>query len=167
MTKSDSRQPVLNDKSYFRDGNTLFAPNEEGEIVAHHVVNMTSEIVVPGSSDKVNITGTVEQVIAYINTNFPDYEWPDVEDLNDDMPKISAEDNTVYCNVGDQGYYYTATLVMSFLRHFGGHTVNVGGGPAACATASCQTDSGGNLIAFWFCNDVSVRTLMHAISMST
>lgn len=108
------------------------------------------------TSTQVNITGTVEQVMAYINTTFPDYAWPDVEDLDTTTSNFSAVDNTVYCNVGKQGSYYTATKVMKHLRHFGRHILKVGGGPAACAQASCRRRESATTtpVAFWFCNDV-------------
>jgi hypothetical protein len=164
MAKKNSKQAVLNGSSPLRDGNTLFAPNAEGEIVARPIVNMTTEVDVPGTSAKVKVTGTVEQVIAYINTNFPDYVWPDVEDLKTITSKVSAVDNTVYCDIGKQGSYHTATIVMTHLRHFGSHTINVGGGPAACVSASCHTEDSGTTVAFWFCNDVgdSLRAVINA-----
>lgn len=99
--------------------------------------------------------------MAYINTNFPDYAWPDVEDLDTATSdtatsNFSAVDNTVYCNIGRQGSYYTATMVLNHLRHFGRHILKVGGGPAACAQASCRRRQSATTtpMAFWFCNDV-------------
>ncbi|KAI3400580.1 hypothetical protein diail_2782 [Diaporthe ilicicola] len=146
---------VLNDNSVFRDGDTLFAPNAKGETVAHPIVNMTSEIDIPGASAKVNITGTAQQVIAYINTNFPDYVWPDVEELNTTASKVDAEDNQVFCDVFLQGPFPVAAVDYKDLRQLGSHFINVGQGPSACVQASCHTDVHGRTVAIHWCNDVS------------
>lgn len=155
LAKSDSKQAVISGNSAFRDGDTLFAPNAQGEMTAHPIVNMTSEIDIPGTSAKFNVTGTVEQVMAYINTNFPDYVWPDVEELNTTASKVTAEDNQIFCNVFQQAPYYEAALAIKQLRQLGSHSINVGQGPSNCVQAACHQDMLSRRATIWWCNDVS------------
>lgn len=153
----DSNQAVLNGDTIFRDGDTLFAQNAQREMIAHPIVDMTTEIDIPGTSTRVNITGTVEQVIAYINDHFPNYVWPDDDELdNTAAAKVTAEDNQVFCDVFKQGSYYVAKRVIKHLRHWKRHKINLGPGPAACTEVSCRIDAYKQTMAIWFCNDVSV-----------
>lgn len=117
---------------------------------------MTTEIQLPGMADKVKVPGTIEQVVAFIDANYPDYDWAADQDSNATMSQFSPGDNTVYCNIGKQGSYYTAAMTQKFLRRFGWHKISVGPGPGHCYKATCRTDSGSVVpVAFYFCNDVS------------
>jgi hypothetical protein len=98
---NNSKQAVQvpNVNSVYRQGNTLFAPNANGKIVGRPIADMVTEMNVPGTSDKIRIPGTVEQVFHYIHTNFPNYIWADVEDPNTKSSKVPYMGNTVYCNI--------------------------------------------------------------------
>ncbi|KAL1853901.1 hypothetical protein Daus18300_011643 [Diaporthe australafricana] len=137
----------------FQDGNTLLAPNAQGKMIAHHIVNMTTEIAIPGTSDKVNVTGTVEQVIAYINATFPDYVWPGVEELNTTASQATAEDNQVFCNVFEQTAYYEASLAIKYMHQLGSHLIKLGDGPSNCAQVACHQDLLARRATIWWCND--------------
>ncbi|POS69421.1 hypothetical protein DHEL01_v212183 [Diaporthe helianthi] len=143
---------ALTGDSPIPNGHVLSSRSLEGELV-----NMTTEITFPGPLGKVNVTGTAEQVIEYIKTEYSDYEWPKVEDSDANTSKVQAEDNTVYCSVGRQGSYPLATEAMSDLRQLGSYIFNVGGGPGTCVQVACKSDldSGEHHLstAIQFCND--------------
>lgn len=123
--------------------------------MARPIVNMTTEIKVPGAADKINVPGTIEQVVAFLDTTYPGYEWPADEDYSATSSQFSPEDNTIYCNIGEQGSYFTAAMTQNFLRHFGYHKLSVGPGPGNCYRATCRTELGSVPVAFYLCNDVS------------
>lgn len=117
---------------------------------------MTTEIQIPGTADKVIVPGTIEQVAAFIDATYPGYEWPADEDYIVTASQFSPEDNTVYCNIGKQGSYFTAAVTQNFLRQFGYHRISVGAGPGNCYRATCRTERGSVVpVAFYLCNDVS------------
>ncbi|KAG8158426.1 hypothetical protein KVR01_011548 [Diaporthe batatas] len=147
-----SAKAALNGISTFRDGDTLFAPDRDGKIVAHQIINMTTEVQLPGMADKITVPGTIEQVVAFINATYPGHDWVADEESNATTSVFSPEGNTVYCNIGKQGSYYTAFMIQTYLRHFGSHKNSVLPGPGHCFRVSCRKDYD-RTAAFYFCND--------------
>lgn len=137
---------------------TVLAPNAHGEMTMYTIVDPTWELNIPGApgTDKINVTGTADKVIEYINTNFPDYLWPDVNDLNTTPPEKAAQDDPKpNCNVFTLGPYPMADLCQKTLKQVGNHYFNLGSGPGTCSQVQCRNDLNGRQAAIWWCNDVS------------
>lgn len=150
-------QVVLQNTPTIFDNGTLLAPNLHGEMILHTIVDMTWELDIPGTSDKINITGTANKVIDYINTNYPNYVWPDVDELNTTSSVMASEIPGPYpnCNVFSLAAYPMATAAQKALSELGNHRFNLGKGPATCAQAECKEDLQGRHAAIFWCNDVS------------
>lgn len=149
-------QAIPNNTPIFFDNDTLLAPNAQGEMVMYNIVDLTWELDIPGGPGKINVTGTADKVIDYINVHFPDYVWPDVRDLNTTSPEKAAQDDPKpNCNVFDLAPYPVAQLVQEIVAKLGSHYFNLGSGPRTCAQVECRNNFGDRHAAIWWCNDVS------------
>ncbi|KAH8764830.1 hypothetical protein F5883DRAFT_715466 [Diaporthe sp. PMI_573] len=136
------------------DNGTLLAPNVHGEMVLHTIVDLTWEVDIPNTSNKINITGTANKVIDYINTNHPDYVWPDVSKLNTaSLGKTPARRGPKpNCDVFSLAPYPKAHEAQSGLEMIP-YTLHLGPGPRTCGQAQCVNDLQGRHAAIWWCND--------------
>ena len=138
------------------DNGTLLAPNVHGEMVLHTIVDLTWEVDIPNTSNKINITGTANKVIDYINTNHPDYVWPDVSKLNTASlgKTLARRGPKPNCDVFSLAPYPKAHEAQSGLEMIP-YTLHLGPGPRTCGQAQCVNDLQGRHAAIWWCNDVS------------
>lgn len=150
-------QFVLQNTPTFFDNDTLLAPNIHGEMVLHTIVDMTWELDIPGTANKINITGTANKVIDYINTNYPNYIWSDIDELNITSLEMAIAIPGPYpnCDIFSLAPYPMATAAQKSLKELGNHYFNLGNGPGTCAQAECKEDLQGRHAAIWWCNDVS------------
>lgn len=157
-TDKRSNQAVPHNTPVFYDNDTLLAPNAHGEMTLYTIVDPTWELDIPGSSgrEKINVMGTADKIIEYINTHFPDYVWPNIHDLNTTPPEKAAQDDPKpNCNVFSLGPYPMADLCQKTLKQIGSHYLNLGSGPGTCSQVECRDDLNGRQAAIWWCNDVS------------
>lgn len=151
------RQIVSQNIPTFFDNDTVLVPNAHGEMVLHTIVDLTWEIEIPDAPHKINITGPASKVIDYINTNYPDHVWPDVDKLNTGSPGkvLQSPGPKLNCNVFGLTPYPLANTVRMSLASLGNYHFSLEKGPATCAQAECSRDLQGRYGAIWWCNDVS------------
>ncbi|KAG6368747.1 hypothetical protein INS49_002961 [Diaporthe citri] len=140
----------------FYDNDTLLAPNAHGEMTIYTIVDPTWELNIPGASDseKIKVTGTADKIFQYINIHLPDYDWPDVDNLNSTSPEKAAQDDpTPNCNVFGLAPYPMVNLCKDTLKQIGNHYFNLGSGPGTCAQVQCRGDLKNRHAAIWWCND--------------
>ncbi|POS76702.1 hypothetical protein DHEL01_v204904 [Diaporthe helianthi] len=152
----------------FFDNNTILAPNVLGEMVLHTIVDLTWEIDIPDAPYKINITGPASRVIDYINTNYLDHVWPNIDKLNTSSTSKVVQDPgpTLICNVFGLTPYPLATAVRKRLESLGNYHFSLGKGPAACAQAACLNDLQGRSGAIWWCNDGDSQAVASASEIS-
>jgi hypothetical protein len=134
-------------------------------MVLHTIVDLTWELNITGTIEKINITGTANKVTDYINTNYPSYDWPDNKVTNITSDKgIVASGSSPNCDVFSLAPFQMATAAQKVLNELGEHYINLGKGPGNCAQVECKEDLQGRHAAIWWCNDVSgiSRPLLHA-----
>lgn len=121
----------------------------------YDIVDLTWELNI-GASNKINITGSADMVIDYINSHFPDYIWPDVDESNTtSSEKTPQDDPKPNCLVYDLAPYPTANDLAKGLQQQGSHFVIQGPKPHTCGEVRCHADLMGRTAAIWWCNDVS------------
>lgn len=122
------------------------------------IVEPTWEFNMPGVSEKINIniTGTADKVMEYINIHFPDFDWADVDDLDTTPPEKAVQDDPKpNCNVFTEAPYPMASGCHRIVKSLGSHLFNLGSGPRTCSQVQCRDDLQGRHAAIWWCNDVS------------
>lgn len=126
-------------------------------MVLHTIVDLTWEIDIPDSPHKINITGPASKVIDYINTNYPEHVWPDVDKLNTSSPGkvLQSPGPKLNCNVFGLTPYPLANTIRKSLASLGNYHFSLEKGPATCAQAECSQDLQGRYGSIWWCNDVS------------
>ncbi|KAK2598267.1 hypothetical protein N8I77_011691 [Diaporthe amygdali] len=154
IANEELNQVAPHDIATFHDNGALLAPNVYGEMLIHTIVNMTPEFNVPEVLDKSKVTGAADQVIAYINTHFAQYIWPDIDELNTISSEKPAQDNpTPNCNIFTLAPYNLANDSLKDLKQLGNHYFNLGPGSRTCSQVRCREDSTGRRAAIWWCND--------------
>lgn len=149
-------QVVPHNTPVFYDNDTLLAPNAHGELTMYTIVDPIWELNIPGSlHDNINVTGSANKVISYINTYFPDYVWPEVGGPNITAVRKDTPDPYPKCDVFDLAPYPLAIAAQKDLKSLGNHLIHLGKGPRTCAEVRCKADLKGRHAAIWWCNDVS------------
>lgn len=146
-------------------GATLVSPNQEGnQNVTYSIVDLTWVLEAEPHIPKHLFTGTVNQVVHHVKTNYPAYPWPRVNGVSsrlgggnatttngtsvEDLSHPNAGGN-VQCWRFDLCTISAAWEGINYLLQVPGQPKE-GPGPGSCGRVSCADDAG-----IWWCNDVS------------
>ncbi|KAK0618993.1 hypothetical protein B0T14DRAFT_565892 [Immersiella caudata] len=128
----------------------------DSPIPGYEIVDIQWSLQAFPGGEYINVTGTVEQVVAQLTKINPDYEKNVLAAAN--MTRLGADAES-----GLWHYLYHDCLtwpvawtrrVWEGIMYLDGHdgVPTMGPGPAACARVSCSWDS-----AIWWCNDDPVE----------
>ncbi|KAK4210111.1 hypothetical protein QBC37DRAFT_293148 [Rhypophila decipiens] len=125
----------------------------EAPIPGYKVQEMTWKVDPFNNGTIVEITGTVQDVIAElykINPQYLEHHFM-VDDDSDKLTITHKQDNHVICNPRPGHWvharYYPIQDGISYLRQIGGRP-ELSAGPGTCSRVSCSWKS-----AIWWCND--------------
>ena len=137
-------------------------PQDRDIIPGYSIVPMQWSVKpFPDRDEYVNVTGTIQQMIAEVNKVNPDYEKlllaaaDKYREESGNLDKRGLNKRWVYAGHFCFGRWPGASILaieegISYLNSIGGRP-HIGSGPGVCSRVSCSNNAG----IFW-CNDVSM-----------